>query len=53
MKCPHCGQTIAAPFGWIVHVYAQGAAGKPEVDLIILSCSNCSAILGAVNKPKD
>lgn len=50
---PHYGQTIAVPFGWNVYVYAQGAAGKPEVNVIILACPSCETILGAVNKPKD
>jgi len=53
MKCPHCGQHVPAPFGLIVHVYAQSAAGKQEVDVIMLTCPSCQTILGAVNKPKD
>ncbi len=52
MKCPHCNQTIAAPFGWTTSVYAPGPEGKPKIDVVILTCPNCQAILGVVNKPE-
>jgi len=53
MKCPHCGEKVPAPFGWIVHVYASGPTGKPELDVVILTCTHCDAILGAVNLPQS
>ncbi len=51
MKCPHCGKSVAAPNADNVSVYIHGITGRPEIDVIILSCSHCSAILGAVNLP--
>jgi len=44
VKCPHCGKTMASPYGRSVNV--NGA------DIIILTCPICQAILGAVNKPE-
>ena len=48
MKCPQCGQTISRPSAQVVQVEASF---KP-VEVIILVCPNCDAVLGAVNEPK-
>jgi len=53
MKCPHCGQVVAAPNADNVSIYVHGVHGRPEVDVIIISCSNCNAILAAVNSPQS
>jgi len=53
MKCPHCGESVPAPNADKVSVYIHGIVGRPEVDVIILSCNNCGAILGTVNSPQS
>lgn len=53
MKCPHCGKNVPAPNADKVSVYVHGAIGRPEIDIIVLSCSNCDAILGAVSLPQS
>jgi len=49
MKCPHCGETFPVPHGHEVHIVAAFRG----VDIIIITCPKCQAILGAVNKPED
>jgi hypothetical protein len=55
MKCPRCGKNVPAPIADKVSVYIHGIAGRPKVDVIILSCpdKDCKAILGAVNLPQS
>lgn len=49
MKCPYCGETVTSPFGRDVNA----TVSHRGMDVIMLYCPHCKAILGAVNKPKD
>jgi hypothetical protein len=53
MKCPYCGESMSTPNADKVSAYIHGIKGLPEVDVVVISCSKCGAILGAVNPPQS
>jgi len=53
MKYPHCGESASTPHADKVSAYLHGVKGLPEVDVIVISCNRCGAILGTINPPQS